>query len=72
VNSQVQTEKSNSRKEKPTVDETIEQTKENEQEILKAKERQRITKKRIERVKKAFKSQWLIKQINSIDDKKGK
>ncbi|GEM_PF-3549947 len=72
MNSQVQTEKSNSRKEKPTVDETIEQTKENEQEILKAKERQRITKKRIERVKKAFKSQWLIKQINSIDDKKGK
>lgn len=69
---QVQTEKSNSRKEKQAVDETIEQTKEKKEETLKAEERQKVAKKRIEGVKKAFKSLWLIKQINLVDDKKGK
>lgn len=69
---QVQTEKSKSRKEKQAADEIIDQIEEKKEETLKTKERQRITHKRIEGLKKAFKSQWLIKQINSVDDKKGK
>jgi hypothetical protein len=38
----------------------------------KSVENQKVTRERLERMKKAFRPSWLIDQINSLESKKGK
>ncbi|UCC78398.1 MAG: hypothetical protein JSW64_08910 [Candidatus Zixiibacteriota bacterium] len=50
----------------------LEETEEKLSEKTKSDEYQKVTKERIKRFKKAFKPTWLIRQLDSQDDKKGK
>ena len=52
--------------------ELVEKQEEQSSEKPKSDELQKITRERIERVKKAFKPTWLEKDLNSQDSKKGK
>lgn len=52
--------------------EVLEATEEKSSEKTKSDEYQKVMKKRIERFKKAFKPTWLIREMDSQEDKKGK
>lgn len=52
--------------------EVLEGTEEKSSEKSKSGEYQKVMKERIERFKKAFRPTWLIRELDSQDDKKGK
>jgi hypothetical protein len=54
------------------MDGIIEKPEEESSESPESEELQKVTKERIERFKKAFRPTWLIKELDSINDKKGK
>lgn len=50
----------------------LEKTEEKAPDEPKSVANQKVTKERIERMKKAFRPSWLIDQLNALDTKKGK
>ena len=69
---QVQIKKSDNEKTKQKINGKIAQTDEFIEEKRKADEKQKVTKDRIECLRKSFKSRWLAEQIGSLDNNKGK
>ncbi len=68
MNDQIQTEDIKNHREKELVEEIAEKTPKKPE----SDELQKVAKERIERMKKAFKPTWLVRQLDSQDDKKGK